>query len=58
MPESPGPAKYQTGTPSKIYGGVISRGRRQFLIDEKETSNSPGPHDYQPKYRFVAKHNY
>ncbi len=57
MPESPGPAKYNTETKPKSPGGTIDRGRRKFLIDEREASNSPGPHDYQPRYHFVAKHN-
>lgn len=58
LPESPGPAEYDSRVVQKSPGGTIGKGKRMFLIDERETAVLPGPHNYQPKYRFVAKHNH
>ena len=52
---SPGPAAYENTTRSKSPGGVIPKQKREFLVNEKEAKNTPGPVDYQPKYHFISK---
>lgn len=64
--DSPGPAYYHTfnSVPTnkqkaiqqnRSPGGYIPRDKRKYLINERESAQSPGPHEYYPKYRFVAK---
>lgn len=52
---SPGPSSYYANVQDKSPGGCIGKDKRRYLIDERESKNSPGPLDYLPKYHFVAK---
>ncbi len=53
--QTPGPAYYYPRTGNNSPGAYIPRGRRQYLINEREAAQSPGPHDYVPKYHYIAK---
>ena len=53
--DSPGPAYYHPRAGNTSPGAYIPRGKRQYLIDERQGAQSPGPHEYKPKYHFIAK---
>jgi len=52
---TPGPAYYYPKPSTSSPGGIIPRGKRQYLINEKEAASSPGPHEYVPKYHYIVK---
>ncbi len=53
--ETPGPAYYYPRTTNVSPGAFIPRSKRQSLINEKEAAQSPGPHEYLPKYHYIVK---
>jgi len=53
--KTPGPAYYYPRTGNNSPGGYIPKGRRQCLVNEQEAALSPGPHEYMPKYHYIAK---
>ena len=52
---TPGPAHYYPMQSTSSPAASIPRGKRQYLINEKEAAHSPGPLDYIPKYHYVVK---